>query len=96
MESEENTVVDQPAFTDAQLEAALLALVRQRGPLSSACPSEVARSLSSNAWRTLMPRVRDVAARLAQAGLLDISQGGQSVPPQGPWHGSIRVRLPFK
>ena len=88
--------MDQPAFTDAQLEAAVLTLVRQRGSLSSACPSEVARSLSSNAWRTLMPRVRDVAARLAQAGLLDISQRGQSVPPQGPWHGPIRVRLPFK
>ena len=96
MESEENTVVDQPAFTDAQLEAALLALVRQRGPLSSACPSEAALSLSPNAWRTLMPRVRDVAARLAQAGLLDISQCGQSVPPQGPWRRPIRVRLPFK
>ena len=81
--------------TDAQIEAALLALVHQRGPLSSACPSEVARLLSSNAWRALMPRVREVAGLLAQAGLLDVSQRGQSVSPHGPWQGPIRVRLPF-
>jgi hypothetical protein len=91
----ENATVDQIAPTDAQIEAALLELVAQRGPLSSACPSEAARSLSPSAWRMLMPRVREVAARLAQAGLLDISQRGRSVSPQGPWRGPIRVRLPF-
>ncbi len=81
--------------TDAEIEAALLALVQRRGPQSSACPSEVARALSADAWRMLMPRVRDVASGLAQAGLLDISQRGQSVPPKGPWTGPIRVRLPL-
>lgn len=82
------------AVTDMQIEAALLEIVRQRGPLSSACPSEVARELSPSNWRALMPRVRDVAGQLAQRGLLDISQRGQSVPPLGPWKGPIRVRLP--
>ncbi len=91
----DNRAVNQTNVTDAQIEAALLTVVRQRGPQSSACPSEVARSLSPNQWRTLMPRLREVAARLAQAGLLDISQRGQSVSPQGPWKGPIRVRLPF-
>lgn len=87
--------MDQPDFTDAQIEAALLAMVRQRGPHSSACPSEVARSLSPTGWRTLMPRVRNAAGSLAQAGLLEISQRGQSVAPQGPWRGPIRIRLPL-
>jgi hypothetical protein len=84
--------------SDQQIEAALLSLIAQRGPQASACPSEVARALSPAAWRTLMPRVRQVAGQLAQRGLLDISQGGQSVSattlPNGPWKGPIRVRRP--
>jgi len=58
----------------------------------------VARALSPDDWRALMPRVRQVAGQLALRGLLDISQGGQSVSPStlpnGPWKGPIRVRLP--
>ena len=84
--------------SDQQIEAALLALVAQRGEDASACPSEVARALLPYEWCTLMPRVRQVAGQLALRGLLDISQGGESVPattlPHGPWKGPIRVRLP--
>ncbi|MFN5350472.1 MAG: DUF3253 domain-containing protein [Polaromonas sp.] len=87
-----------PQPSDPQIEAALLALIAQRGHQASACPSEVARALSPDDWRTLMPRVRQMAGQLALRGLLDISQGGQSVPasslPNGPWKGPIRVRLP--
>ena len=81
-------------LTDAKIEGTLLAFIEQRGPLSSACPSEVARQLSPNAWRALMPRVREVAGALAQAGSLEITQGGIAVLPQGPWRGPIRIRLP--
>ena len=84
--------------SDPQIETALLALIAHRGQDASACPSEVARALSSDDWRTLMPRVRQVVGQLALRGLLDISQGGQSVSPStlphGPWKGPIRVRLP--
>jgi len=84
-------------LSDKQIEAALLALIAQRGHRASACPSEVARALSPDDWRVLMPRVRQVAGQLAQRGMLDISQGGQSVSPltlpDGPWNGPIRVRL---
>ena len=84
--------------SDPQIETALLALIAQRGQDASACPSEVARDLSPDDWRTLMPRVRQVAGQLALRGLLDISQGGRPVPsstlPHGPWRGPIRVRLP--
>ena len=83
---------------DTQIEAALLAIIAQRGLTSSACPSEVARALSPTAWRTLMPHVREVALQLAKRGLLDISQGGQSVLrttlTHSPLKGPIRVRLP--
>ena len=84
--------------SDPQIETALLALIAQRGQDASACPSEVARALSPDDWRILMPRVRQVAGQLALRGLLDISQGGQSVSrstqSHGPWKGPIRVRLP--
>ena len=84
--------------SDEQIEAALLALIVQRGKQSSACPSEVARALAPDDWRDLMPRVRQMAGQMALRGLLDISQGDKSVPatslPHGPWKGPIRVRLP--
>ena len=82
------------APTHTQIEAALLAITMQRGPTSSACPSEVARALSPTAWRALMPHVREVALQMAQRGLLDISQGGQSVALDGSWKGPIRIKLP--
>ena len=84
--------------SDEQIKTALLALIAQRGEESSACPSEVARALAPEDWRDLMPRVRQVAGQLALRGLLDISQGGESVPattlPNGPWKGPIRIRVP--
>jgi hypothetical protein len=83
---------------DLQIEAALLALITKRGQQASACPSEIARQLSPDDWRALMPRVRQVAGQLALRDLLDISQCGSSVStaalPDGPWKGPIRVRLP--
>ena len=81
---------------DVQIEAALLALIRQRGLLASACPSEVARQLAPQDWRALMPRVRVVASSLAQAGQLEIAQRGKTVSPQGPWRGPIRIRVPAR
>ena len=82
---------------DGQIETALLALIAQRGQDASACPSEVARALSPQDWRTLMPRVTQVAGQMALRRLLDISQGGQSVSPatlpNGSCKGPIRVRL---
>lgn len=87
-----------PQPSDQQIEVALLALISQRGEQASACPSEVARALSPDDWRTLMPRIRQVAGQLALQGLLDISQGGKSVSPaslpHSLWKSPIRVRLP--
>ena len=59
----------------------MLALIAQRGQAAVARPTEVALTKSSDDRRTLMPRGRQVAGRLALSGLLDISQGGQSVSP---------------
>ncbi len=76
-----------------QIEQTLLAIVAQRGPQSSACPSDVARAVSPTDWRGLMPLVRAAASRLALQGRVQITQRGQVVPPAGPWRGPIRIRL---
>ncbi len=79
--------------SDTDIEVAILNIAQQRGQTASACPSDVARALSPD-WRALMPRVREVASRLAQRGDIEIAQRGQAVSPMGPWKGPIRIRLP--
>lgn len=78
----------------ARIEAAVVSVVQQRGPDASACPSDVARALSRDHWRALMPSVRDAARRLAQQGKIEIAQGGKAVSSIGPWAGPIRLRMP--
>ena len=82
------------ADIDSHIEETLMKLVQQRGLHASACPSEVARVLSSDHWRALMPQVRDAASRLAQQGKIEIAQGGKATSSTGPWTGPIRLRLP--
>jgi len=51
------------------------------------CPSEVARSLSSDelqqcnaeSWRDLMPQIREIAWKLKEKGELDVMQKGEIV-----------------
>jgi hypothetical protein len=86
------------APTEAQIEAAIFALLERRAPGASICPSDAARALESDAadWRPLMPRVRNVAAALARQGRLSITQKGIEIDPQtvtdGTVKGPIRLR----
>ena len=74
--------------TDEKIADALLQLAAERGE-KTFCPSEVARSLSSN-WRELMPAIRAEAERLVQAGKLRCSQAGR---PVSPLHARGPIRL---
>ncbi|MEM1260896.1 MAG: DUF3253 domain-containing protein [Pseudomonadota bacterium] len=79
-------------ITDAAIAAAITSLCQQRGPTKTICPSEVARVLAAD-WRSLMPVVRRVAAKLAAAGQLTITQKGVPVcieDASGPIRLSIR------
>lgn len=78
-------------LTEDAIRNAIASLLDQRVPPATICPSEAARALAPEAWRPLMPRVRAVATRMAQEGLLDIRQGGRVVPPTQPVHGPIRL-----
>lgn len=76
----------------SELRAVLLELVRRRGPEKTVCPSEAARALSPDGWRDLMEDVRQEAYRMADDGLVDITQRAHVVDGRTA-RGPIRVRL---
>ncbi len=82
--------------TDERIAAAIFALLDARAASGGTiCPSEAARSLAGDeaAWRALMPEVRRVAAVLAQAGALRVTQQGEEVDALGA-RGPIRLGRP--
>ena len=82
-------------MTDADVEAQIFALLAQRKPRATICPSEVARALASEggAWRQHMPHVRQVAQALAHQQRLRVTRGGVPVDATVPG-GAIRLGLP--
>jgi hypothetical protein len=76
------------------IEGRILELVAARGEGKTICPSEVARSLmGDDAFRPLMPRVREAAAELADRGAIAVTQRGQPVDARTA-RGPIRLGSP--
>jgi hypothetical protein len=78
-----------------RIEAEILRLATARGPDRSICPTEVARALlpdPGDAWRRQLDLVRRAAARLAQAGDIDILRKGRPIDP-ATMKGVIRLRI---
>ncbi len=73
-------------------EATILALLAERAPGRTICPSEAARALAED-WRPLMPEVREAAYAMADAGRLEVTQSGRVVDGRSA-RGPIRLRLP--
>lgn len=82
-----------PTITDEEIAAQIQALLSRRSAGASICPSDAARALlpAPGDWRALMPRVRAVAAGLALAGQLRITQRGVALDPAKPLRGAIRL-----
>ena len=78
--------------TDAQMRAAILELLRQRGPGKSICPSDAARAVAGEQFRPLMDQARAVAAQLTDEGLLEVTRRGEVIHPRET-RGAIRLRL---
>ena len=77
------------------ISAGILDALHARAANASACPSEIARRLvpdDSTAWRALMPRVREVAGRLAARGKVCLTRGKQTLRPDALGGGPIRIR----
>lgn len=73
------------------IEAEILARTEAAGPGASISPSDVAAALAPEAWRPLLGPIRQAAARLAEAGRIEILRKGKPVPP-GEMRGVIRLR----
>ena len=67
-----------PGLED-RLRVAVLDLLSRRAATSTICPSDAARAVGGSTWRDAMPLARDVAARLADDGVVEVRQHGERV-----------------
>lgn len=73
---------------------AIEALLDQRQPGASICPSEVARAVSPRGWRPHLEEVRDLGRHLARRRDVVITQRGRRCDPDRPVRGPVRYRRP--
>jgi hypothetical protein len=83
---------DPPQTDPDRIRATILALLEQRDPGKTICPSDAARALAGDRFRPLMAPVRDAAAVLVDEGVIDVTQRGEPVDPRTA-RGPIRLRL---
>ena len=76
---------------DRRLERVIGALLADRRPGATICPSEAARAVDGDGWRDLMPAARAAAGRLAAAGEVEVTQGGEVVEVATA-RGPVRIR----
>jgi len=76
---------------DRALERAILELLAARDRGATICPSEAARAVAPDSWRSLMEHARRAARRLARDGRVEITQNGKPVNPTD-FRGPVRVR----
>ena len=76
---------------DSRLEQTILDLLEQRRPGATICPSDAARAVDPDGWRPLMDAARAAAQRLVDAGVVDVTQGGEVVD-LATARGPVRIR----
>lgn len=82
---------------ETEIERLMLALVAERGPGKTCCPSEIARAIGGphpDGWSPLMQPVRRVAVRLMKEGRVMILRKGKSVADPDDFRGIYRLGLP--
>ncbi|HZB63501.1 MAG TPA: DUF3253 domain-containing protein [Microvirga sp.] len=82
--------------TQEDLEAAMLALLAERGPGRTIGPSDVAQAIGGNqpeGWGPLMQPVRPAAVRLMKEGRVVILRKGRPVDSDS-FKGTYRIALP--
>ena len=79
-----------------RIEDTILALVEERGPGKTICPSEAARAIAGDKpdeWSRLMGPVRQVAVRMMKQGRIVIRRKGKTVDPDD-FRGVYRIAGP--
>lgn len=82
--------------TPEELEAAMLALLQERGAGKTIGPADVAQTIGGNqpdGWGPLMQPVRKVAVRLMKEGRIVILRKGRPVDPDD-FRGTYRLAPP--
>ena len=64
-----------------RLAAAMRTLLRHRAPTSTICPSDAARVVAGDRFRSAMDDARRVAGQLREAGIVRTTQKGKDVDP---------------
>jgi hypothetical protein len=77
--------------TREPMQQAIVELLRARPRGATICPSEAARVVGGDDWRSHMDDARAAARLLVAQGLVEITQGGSVVDPSTA-RGAIRVR----
>lgn len=78
---------------DAAIEAAIRTLLDEAGPGRSIDPGQAAERLAGAEWRSLLTRVRRVAAAMMKRGEVVVVRKGRPVDPDDV-RGVVRLRLP--
>jgi hypothetical protein len=73
-----------------RLRTAILTLLAAR--TGSICPSEAARAVGGEQWRTLMEPTRRAARALAREGVVEVTSRGAVLDPADEWRGPVRIR----
>lgn len=81
-----------PDADRARLAAAISALACHRSPGATICPSDAARAVGGDRWRSLMDEARAAARDLAAQGQVEVTQRGAPIDAAGPWRGPVRIR----
>lgn len=75
------------------IESMIVDLLNARKSGSSICPSDVARALSKESWRELMPAIRECADNMVEQKILLVTQKGHQVSSAVSAKGPIRLRF---
>lgn len=67
-------------------------MASNRGEDKTICPSEVAREMFGDNWRSKMQNIRDAAFDLAAKNQVIVMQKGEKVDPEN-LKGPIRIRI---
>ena len=73
------------------LQQAIVEILKARAQGATICPSEAARLVAGDEWRTRMEEARAAARLLVAKGMVEITQGGSVVDPSTA-RGPIRIR----
>lgn len=79
-------------LSDQKIATAILQMLEERGSDKTICPSEVARELSPDGWRELMPQIRKTADALKSDKQIEILQKGKRIDSAQRAVGPIRLK----